>query len=198
MDGTGIGTGTDAGGRVLVVDDEREVADGYALKLRKRYDVETAYGGEEALEVVDDDVDVVLLDRRMPHRSGDEVLAELRERDVSCRVIMLTAIDPDFDVLGMSFDDYLCKPVSDEDLYGAIESQLRIAATERLGEYFRLVATRAVLESQLPDARLDDSAEYAALDERTDRLRSELADRIDGFEEFAAEFEAIDRATRRP
>jgi len=186
-----------SGATVLVVDDEAEVTDGYALKLRKRYDVETAYGGEEALSVVDDGVDVVLLDRRMPRRSGDEVLREIRDRELPCRVIMLTAIDPDFDVVGMPFDDYLCKPVADDDLYGAIESQLRIGAYEHLGEYFRLAAKRAILEARLPESRLDDHTEFADLDERAERLRSTLADRIEGFEDLVAEFEAVDRVSRR-
>jgi CheY-like chemotaxis protein len=41
--------------------------------------VRTAYGGHEALEELSDDVDVILLDRRMPGLSGDEVLEEVRD-----------------------------------------------------------------------------------------------------------------------
>jgi DNA-binding response OmpR family regulator len=181
---------------VLVVDDEPEVTDAYALKLRDRYDVETAYGGEEALEVVDDAVDVVLLDRRMP-TSGDEVLDRLRERGVPVRVIMLTAIDPEFDIIGMPFDDYLCKPVGDEALYGAIERQLEIATYERLGAYFRAASKLAVLDAQAPEADLSDDPEYAALRSRAEDLRAELADTVDGFDTLLEGFEAIDRESGR-
>ena len=62
---------------VLVVDDEEAVADAYTAQLEGEYETRTAYSGKEALETVDDGVDIVLLDRRMPGRSGDEVL----ERD---------------------------------------------------------------------------------------------------------------------
>ena len=96
---------------VLVVDDEEEVADVYALRLRNEYDTRVAYGGEDALETIDVDVDVVLLDRRMPDIPGDEVLEQIREKGYDCRIIMLTAVDPGLDIVEMPFDEYLCKPV---------------------------------------------------------------------------------------
>jgi len=51
---------------VLVVDDERDVADVYALRLSDEFETRTAYSGGAALTPLDDDVDVVLLDRHMP------------------------------------------------------------------------------------------------------------------------------------
>jgi len=60
---------------------------------------------------MDDEVDAVLLDRRMPDVHGDEVLARLREEGCDCPVIMTTAVDPGMDILEMDFEDYLCKPV---------------------------------------------------------------------------------------
>lgn len=65
---------------LLVVDNERDVADTYALQLEE-YDTRVAYGGEEALAKLDDDVDAVLLDRRMPDVHGDEVLARIHDRE---------------------------------------------------------------------------------------------------------------------
>ena len=61
--------GTDSS-TVLVVDDNRELAEAYAATLREQYDTRTACSGREALDVVDETVDVVLLDRRMPSVSG--------------------------------------------------------------------------------------------------------------------------------
>ena len=80
------------------------------------HDVRTAYGGEEALEKADEDVDLVFLDRQMPDMSGDDVLERVRERGLDCRVVMVTAVDPDFDIVEMPFDDYLTKPVMRDDV----------------------------------------------------------------------------------
>ncbi len=80
---------------VLVVEDEPDLADLYATWLRGEYRVRVAYGGREALEKLDDEVEVVLLDRRMPDLSGDEALKEIRERGFDCRVAMVTAVEPD-------------------------------------------------------------------------------------------------------
>ena len=81
---------------VLVVEDEPDLADLYATWLKIDYSVRTAYGGEEAVEQLDDEIDVVLLDRRMPGLSGDEVLTKIRERGIDCYVSMVTAVEPDF------------------------------------------------------------------------------------------------------
>ena len=91
--------------RVLIVDDEERVADTYDLRLRDDYDTRVAYDGETALELVDEDTDVVLLDRRMPELSGDEVLEEIRNRGLDVRVVLLTAVDPDFEIVEMECDD---------------------------------------------------------------------------------------------
>ncbi|WP_089826412.1 response regulator [Halogranum amylolyticum] len=180
---------------VLVVDDEREVADAYALRLRGRYDVQTAYGGEEALEVVDDSVDVVLLDRRMPF-SGDKVLANIRERGYDCRVIMVTAVDPDFGIVDMPFDDYLCKPIEKSDLFSAIEQQLEAASfDDPLTEFFSLTAKLAVLSDERTPEQLEASSEYVRMQRRADELRAELDVPSEKFEEMIESFTAIDRGS---
>lgn len=168
--------------RVLMVDDEKKVADAYALRLEGVADVTVAYGGREALEAIEEHTppDVVLLDRHMPGLSGDEVLDRLRERDVRTRVIMVTAIDPDLDVLDMPFDDYLSKPVEREDLRAAVDQQCQVLAYDLLGEYFRLESTRAVLESELPPDEAEDNDRLADISDRRsvieERVRSLLPD----------------------
>jgi len=67
---------------ILVVDDESRLADLYTVWLSDNHDVETAYSGEEAIQKVDGETDIVFLDRRMPHMSGDDVLAAIRDQDV--------------------------------------------------------------------------------------------------------------------
>jgi DNA-binding response OmpR family regulator len=179
---------------VLVVDDEKEVADVYALRLRNEYETRTAYGGEDALETVDEDVDVMLLDRRMPDVSGDDVLAEIRDRDLDCRVIMITAVDPDFDIIDMPFDDYLCKPVEKDDLVTAIEQQLTANRyDDRLTEYLEVTSKIALLEAEKTTHELDESDEIATLRERADDLKGEMDDVLGEFDDIETAFQEIGR-----
>lgn len=178
---------------VLVVDDERKVADAYALRLQDRYDVTTAYGGQEALELISAETDVVLLDRRMPGVSGDEVLRTVRDRGIDCRVVILTAVDPGFDILDMPFDDYLCKPVDRENLFDAINQQLRIIAYDTLTEYFELASKRAVLEAELPGSKLQESEQYETVENRLEELERRLRGLLDDFQEIKDTFTSIDR-----
>ena len=179
---------------VLLVDDEEEVADVYALRLENEYDIRVAYSGEEALEEIDVDVDIVLLDRRMPNVSGDEVLTAIREKGYDCRVIMLTAVDPGLDILGMPFDDYLCKPVEKEDLVSAIEQQLKIQEyDEQLSEYFEVTSKLALLESELPPQELENNDELRRLRGRAEDLESELSGLLDEFDSLEEAFQNIGR-----
>jgi len=181
--------------RVLMVDDEKKVADAYALRLDGVADVTVAYGGEEALATVDEGPapDVVLLDRHMPGLSGDEVLDRIRERDVTTRVVMVTAIDPGLDIVDMPFDDYLSKPVEREDLHAAVDQQCRVLAYELLGEYFRLESTRAVVDAEVPAADLDADDRLAEIEDRRSAIEERVLGLLPEAEELLSEFSGIDR-----
>jgi len=179
---------------ILIVDDEQEVADVYALRLRNQYDTRVAYGGEDALEEIDVDVDVVLLDRRMPDISGDEVLAKIREKGYDCRVIMLTAVDPGLDIVDMPFDDYLCKPVEKEDLVSAIDQQLQVQEyDDQLSEYFEVTSKLSLLESELPPQELEKNDELSRLKQRKDELEAEMSELFDEFDSLEQAFQNIGR-----
>jgi two-component system, OmpR family, response regulator AdeR len=163
---------------VLIVEDEPELAELYASWLDERWCVETAHDGNEALEVVDEEFDVILLDRRMPDRSGGAVLESIRERDADSRVAMVTAIEPDVDVIEMGFDDYLLKPVSKAELRDSIERLLvRRSYDEQLAEFFALASKKAMLDSRKSSAELRSSREYAELEDRLAVLRVRASDR---------------------
>ena len=182
---------------VLVVDDERDVADAYAAQLESEYIVMTAYGGQEALDNLDASVDVVLLDRRMPGLSGDEVLDAIRERGLDVRVAMVTAVDPDFDIIEMPFDDYVIKPVSREDLFETIERLLTCSTYEAtLRKYYSLTAKRATLQSNKPQAELDGNESFETLGERIDKLERGLDEAVSEFDD--ADFTALFRALEDP
>ena len=162
---------------VLVVEDEPDLADLYAAWLGDEYRVRTAYGGREALDQIDeadDAVDAILLDRRMPGLSGDEVLTAVRDRGIDCRVAMVTAVEPDFDILEMGFDDYLVKPVTSDTLRETVEGLLRRGEYDtEVQELFSLTSKKAMLESENSASDLADNDEYQRLTDRIEELREQ-------------------------
>ncbi len=187
---------------VLVVEDERDLADLYAAWLGDEYRVRTAYGGQEALDLIDDlddTVDAILLDRRMPGLSGDEVLAAVSERGIDCRVGMVTAVEPDFDILEMGFDDYLVKPVTSDALGETVEGLLNRSQYDAgVQDLFSLTSKKAMLEAEKSASELADNEEYQRLTERIEALRSDVDDSLDAvtetedFENLFREFDADD------
>lgn len=164
---------------VLVVDDEPAIADGQAARLEADYSVRTAYDGAEALEVIDDEVDVVLLDRKMPNLGGVEAVERIREAGYDCRVAMLTGVEPGMDILEMGFDEYLTKPVSKEDLFDVVERMLRRARYDRvLQEFFALASKAATLETRYDPEVLASNPEYQSLREDIETLREDVDDAL--------------------
>lgn len=180
---------------VLIVEDERDVADTYALALEEEFETRIALGGDAALDEVDNDVDAVVLDRRMPDRHGDDVLAELRARGYDCPVIMATAVEPDLNILEMDFDDYLSKPISKDTLRETVQQHLSATRNRdpRLDEYFELSSKLDVLEAEVPHSERQDDEEYQRLKRRATELRWELEAEIDDFESVVETHEQIER-----
>ena len=120
--------------RVLVVEDERDIAALVAYHLTKEgYRVRTAEGGSEALEAVTAErPDLVLLDLMLPGFSGYEVLSEMRRRPelADLPVVVLTARKDEADrVKGLELgaDDYVTKPFSPRELVLRVGAVLRRA-----------------------------------------------------------------------
>ncbi|MFD1598795.1 response regulator [Halobellus rarus] len=158
---------------ILVAEDERSVAEGYELWLGGQYEVRLAYDGREALETIDDSVDVVLLDRMMPKLSGEQVLGVIRERGIDCPVVMVTAVEPDFDVIEMGFDAYITKPPERQELLDTIEQLLdRTTASDTLQEYHSLMARKGALQTQKTEEELAGSNAYQNLLERIETKRA--------------------------
>ena len=115
--------------KVLVVDDEKLIVKGIKFSLEQDgYEVDCAYDGEEALELVkQNEYDVMLLDVMLPKLTGFEVLQMIREFSM-LPVIMLTAKGDDMDkILGLEYgaDDYITKP------FNILEVKARIKAIFR-------------------------------------------------------------------
>jgi DNA-binding response OmpR family regulator len=118
--------------RLLVVEDERDLAEAIARGLRREgWAVDVARDGGSALEKAEiSDYDLVLLDRQLPVVHGDEVCRELHARGARARILMLTAsgtIEDRVDGLDLGADDYLPKPFEFEELAARVRALLRRA-----------------------------------------------------------------------
>lgn len=154
---------------VLVVDDEAALLESYAAMLSTRYEVATAASGAAALETLDEETDVVLLDRRMPERSGAEILSEIRSRQ-ECQVVFCSAVVPGTDIVPLDVDGYLQKPVGPDELFEAIETQAELATeSEAVREYAALEAKRKALETAKMATTLEDDEQYQQLLDRIER-----------------------------
>ncbi|WP_436932427.1 response regulator [Halosimplex halobium] len=169
---------------VLVVDDSRAIADTYAAFLADEYAVEAVYSGEAALAALDPGVDVVLLDRRMPGLSGDEVLARVEERALDPRVVMVTAVDPAVDIVDLPFDEYVVKPVGRPELVAVVDEMCRRATyDDRFRRFLALASKKATLEANADADELADSEAYRRVEERLADQRASLGvetERLEG------------------
>ena len=168
---------------VLIVDDEQSLADLYAYWIDEFAETRTAYDGTEALEQLDD-VDVMLLDRRMPGLSGDEVVDAVEDRGLDVRVVMVTAVDPGFDIVDMGIDDYLIKPVDQPELVETVERMVvRSSYDDQLQEKFQLVEKKVTLEAAKTPHELEESEEYAELTRRLDAVERDLDSAVEEFDD---------------
>ncbi|NHN41313.1 response regulator [Halorubellus sp. JP-L1] len=167
---------------VLVVDDDADLAETYALWLREHVAVHTAFDGADALDALAAfDVDVVLLDRRMPSMSGDALLAAMRDRGHDQRVAMVTAVEPALSVVEMPFDDYLVKPVGRDALLSTVEALLALDEhADAFREYFALESKLAVLEAGPAYRDEDEADDLAALRERVAESRERALAALEG------------------
>jgi DNA-binding response OmpR family regulator len=179
---------------VLIVDDEQSLADLYAYWIDEVAEARTAYDGSEALDRLDETVDVVLLDRRMPGMSGDEVIDAVVDRDLDVRIVMVTAVDPGFDIVDMTIDDYLVKPVDQPELVDTVERMVvRSSYDDKLQHKFQLVEKKVTLEAAKTPHELEESEEYAELTRRLDAVESELDSTVEEFDDtdFTAAFQEL-------
>jgi DNA-binding response OmpR family regulator len=117
--------------KVLVVDDERVLAETIGYNLRREgYAAVAAYDGEEALQAARrEKPDAIVLDVMLPRLDGFEVCRVLR-RETAVPILMLTAREGEIDkVLGLELgaDDYVAKPFSPRELIARVRAVLRRA-----------------------------------------------------------------------
>jgi len=156
---------------VLLIDDEPDIVQIIELWLADTYEVRTATSGEAGLDALESTVDVVLLDRRMPGLSGDDVLTRIRDRADSYQVALVTATDPDFDLIDLDFDTFVMKPLDEATVIGTVERLLaRTTYDTSVQERYTVAETRALLEKTKTERELATSDRYQELIERLTTL----------------------------
>lgn len=132
----------DTKGRILLIDDDQEVAEIVVRFLRSEgYDIQHVSSGRAGLEVIEtENPDLLLLDVSLPDLNGYEICRRLRSnpRTEQLNVLMLTgrgSVDAKVTGLESGADDYLIKPFDPQELLARIQAQLRLKALrERLVE----------------------------------------------------------------
>jgi two-component system response regulator VicR len=115
--------------KILIVDDEKNIADILKFNLKKEgYETIEAYDGEEAINLaLTQGPDLILLDIMLPKMDGFTVCRKLRQ-SISTPILMLTAKEEEVDkVLGLELgaDDYITKPFSPRELMARVKANLR-------------------------------------------------------------------------
>lgn len=115
--------------KILIVDDEKEIADLVALYLKNEgYTVFTCQNGQEALACIEKEkLDMAILDVMLPDMSGFDICRKIRETKFY-PIIMLTAKTQDMDkIMGLTIgaDDYMTKPFNPLELCARVKTQLR-------------------------------------------------------------------------
>jgi DNA-binding response OmpR family regulator len=186
------------GGRVLVVEDDEEIADVLRRSLRNEgYEVRTCGDGIEALDLAAGFVpDLVVLDLGLPRLDGVEVCRRLRA-DGDVPILMLTARAETADRVGgldSGADDYLVKPFERKELMARIRALLRRrpprgAAALEVGDLSLNPATREVRrgerEIELTNREFE-LLEYLMHNERLVVSRERLLDEVWGYDPMAA------------
>ena len=112
--------------RVLVVEDDQKLAEALTVGIRAAgYEVDHAATGEEGFFLLHSQrPDLLILDLTLPHRSGLDVLRQVRQEQIDTRVLVLTShntVDDRVEGLNAGADDYLGKPFSFPELLARIQ-----------------------------------------------------------------------------
>ncbi len=122
--------------KILIIEDEEDLVKGLRLNLADEgYEVGWASDGVEGLrKALEERPDLIILDIMLPKMNGLDICRELRQKNISIPIIMLTAKGEEIDkVLGLEIgaDDYMTKPFSIRELLARIKAHLRREKRER-------------------------------------------------------------------
>ncbi len=125
--------------KILIIEDEEDLVKGLKLNLADEgYEVGWASNGEDGLrKALEGAHDLIILDIMLPKMNGLDICRELRQKNISIPIIMLTAKGEEIDkVVGLEIgaDDYMTKPFSIRELLARIKAHLRREKREEKSE----------------------------------------------------------------
>lgn len=123
-----IGGGPVSKNKILIVDDDQDIREMIGIYLESEgYDILFGENGRDALSLICDEIDLIILDVMMPGVDGIQACREIRKK-YHMPIIFLTAKNEDHDkIKGLSCgaDDYITKPFNPLELIARVKSQLR-------------------------------------------------------------------------
>lgn len=120
---------TDAQSSILIIDDDESLVESYTVLLEDEFQVLTAASGREGIRIIQrENINVVLLDIRLPDIDGMEVLREAKAADESLDIIMITAVKNvrvAVDAIKLGAIDYLVKPFEIDEVLALLRRTLK-------------------------------------------------------------------------
>jgi two-component system, OmpR family, response regulator CiaR len=181
--------------KLLIIEDDKNLSETIKETTQDMFDTEQAYDGEEGLFLAEQNIfDCIILDIMLPNMNGYEVLQNLRKKQITTPVVMLTAkdgIDDKIHGFKVGADDYLVKPFHREEILLRLEAIVR-----RTGGTFKenglsfkelkmnLKTKTACIGEELVklNGKQFDLLEYLVNNKNTILTKEQIFDRIWGFE----------------
>lgn len=157
--------------RVLVVEDDPMAADILVEYLEDSYHVTHSPSGHDAVESLSSATDIVVLDRQLDGITGSEVASRIKSEADPCLILVVSAVRPGEQLADLPVDDYVQKPVEEDELIRrleALQTRLHLGALER--EYL-------AVESRRQDLRAEHGQQAASMEAHSDLI--DQSNRID-------------------
>lgn len=144
--------------RILIVEDEKNLADVTAAKLKKEnFTTDVCYDGDEGLyNAMTGIYDLIILDVMLPGKNGFEILREIRKAKIASKVIMLTArsmLEDKLNRLEHGANDYLTKPFHMDELMARVSIQLRDPSEYKTAAVWSTGTCSSIRRSRSSDAK---------------------------------------------
>lgn len=158
---------------VLIIDDEKPLAELIEAYIPTEWDTTLVHDVESAIKELSPEYDLYFIDRRLSGGDGREILQELDNRGYNCCKFVVSAIEPDLDLLELSFTDYIVKPVEMDDIREMVSRcEQLLAAGEPTRQYYECRAKQALLAGSVPVTTRESSSEYDELKEELQACRA--------------------------
>lgn len=167
--------------KILVVEDEKRIADSLKIGLeQEKYVVDVAYDGLSGFDLAESgDYDLIILDLMLPFKTGLEICHDLRTKNISTPILMLTAkseIEDKVGGLNTGADDYLTKPFSFAELIARVKAIARRPKIINPSDIDRLANILSQREYQIYDYFVRNKSKIISKDEIISKVWSFDAD----------------------